>query len=209
MAIHQYFDREPAVSSPTSEWWRRLPVLEGPRVTLRELNVRDAASLLKHLSGSNVHRYVTRPPSTLDAVKDFIRWTRRVRQQRRYIVYGVIPAGHTEPVGVMQIWKVESDFSVAECGFVLGEAFWGQGLFVESARLLLGFAFETLGVHRVEARVVDVNTQAQTVLKKIGATREARLRESFKDGDTYRDHILWALTAGDWAARPAAERKAH
>jgi RimJ/RimL family protein N-acetyltransferase len=43
-------------------------------------------------------------------------------------------------------------FSTAEWGFAVGSAFWGTGVFRESAELLLAFAFETIGVHRLEAR---------------------------------------------------------
>jgi len=109
-----------------------------------------------------------------------------------------VPTGQTRPVGVIQLWKVESDFSVAEWGFVLSEQYWGSGLFKESAQLLLELAFRTLGVHRLEARIAERNVRGHAVLGRLGATREARLRESFRIHDTYEDHVLWALIADDW-----------
>lgn len=190
-------------------WRRALPVLKGACVALRELQLRDAAALLTHLSGPNVARYIVPPPSTLEDMRRFIRWARRVRREGRHVIFGVVPAGQSEPVGVMQVWKVENDFSVAECGFVLSEAYSGQGLFTESATLMFDFAFHTLGVHRLEARVAVGNEQGHAVLRKLGAIREARLRDSFKRGDAYEDHILWCLVANDWIGLASSDRQTH
>lgn len=179
-------------------WPRHLPTLHGPTVTLRQLRPGDAGSLFEHLNGPKVSRYVAPPPATLDAVERFIRWSHRVRRQQRYLVFGMVPAGARTPTGIIQLWKIESDFSVAEWGFVLGEAYWGRGLVRESARLLLDLAFNGLGVHRLEARVAAGNRRGHAVLRSIGATREARLREGFRHGETFEDYILWSLLAGDW-----------
>ncbi len=50
------------------------------------------------------------------------------------------------------MWPLEPSFRTVEWGFALRRASWGTGLFAESARLVLQFGFETLGVVRLEAR---------------------------------------------------------
>jgi [ribosomal protein S5]-alanine N-acetyltransferase len=182
-------------------WSRALPVLSSPRVTLRALRATDAPVLLQQFGSPNVSRYIVPPPSTLEGMREFIRWTHRARRQRGTSVFGVLPAGSTEVAGVMQLWKVERDFSVAECGFVLGERHWGSGVFTSGAHLLLGFAFDTLGVHRLEARAVVSNTRGNRALRKLGAVREGRLRGGFKHGAHYEDYVMWSVLAPHWRDR--------
>lgn len=181
-------------------WRRGLPVLSDGDVTLRGLRSSDAQSLLAHLHTAAVHQYIDRPPSSVEGFRSFIRWTQAKRRKGTHACWGMVPSSQTKPVGIIQVWPVERDFSVAEWGFVLGESYWGTGLFTSGARLLLDFVFGTLGVFRLEARAVDINARGNAVLQKLGATREGMLRGGFRDGDVVRDHVMWSILAPEWAA---------
>jgi len=200
MAIHHA--RTTSVSSGSSGDVRRSPrTLAAPAVVLRLLELRDAPSLLAHLQTPGSARCAGAPPSDLEEMRQFIRWSQRARRQGRCLVYGVLPEGQNAPVGVAQLRKIETDFSVAELGFVLGEAFRGRGLFARAAGRVLDFAFDEVAVHRIEARVAEDNASAHAAMRKIGATREAVLRESCREADGFRNHVLWSLLAREWRSR--------
>ena len=64
------------------------------------------------------------------------------------------------------------------------------------SRAVAEFAFDTVGVHRLEARAAVKNGRGNGALRKIGAVQEGLLRKSFlKDGE-YLDQALWAILAG-------------
>lgn len=69
---------------------------------------------------------------------------------------------------------------------------------VDSAELILEFAFTTLGVHRLEARAALRNGRGNGALKKIGAVQEGVLRRSFLRNGEYLDQALWAILADEW-----------
>ena len=79
--------------------------------------------------------------------------------------------------------QLEPGFGTVEWGFVIGAPFWGTGVFEESANLVLDFAFETLGVHRLEARAAVLNGRGNGALVKIGAVQECVLRQAFRNDD--------------------------
>ena len=83
---------------------------------------------------------------------------------------------------------------------------WGAGLFLDAARLLLEFAFDGLGVHRLEARAALANGRSQAAMRKLGAVQEGVLRQSLTTADGQRlDQVLWSLLDEDWrqlAAQP-------
>jgi RimJ/RimL family protein N-acetyltransferase len=71
-------------------------------------------------------------------------------------------------------------------------------MFAESAKMVLDFTFETLGVYRLEARAAVANGRGNGALRKIGAVQEGLLRGSFLRNGVYHDQVLWAVLADDW-----------
>ena len=190
----------PATLAPlvTSDWREGLPALVTATLTLRELRLTDATSLLTLLTTEEVTRFISPPPTTVEGFERFILWTQRERAAGNYISFGVVPAGSDTAIGLFQIRKLEPGFATAEWGFALGSQYWGKGIFAEGALLVMDFVFDTMGVHRLEARAVVQNGRGNGALQKIGATREGVLHKSFLRDGEYLDQILWAIVDADW-----------
>lgn len=185
---------------------QRLPALRGETVVLRELQQRDAPSLMAHLGDSAVLEFVSGAPRTTAEFRRFIRWSREERRSRGHLTFGLVPVGTRNPVGIVQMWPIEPGFQTAEWGFVLGNAFWGTGMFHDAARLVLGFAFRELGVLRLEARTVAGDRRGSRALQRLGATAEGRLREAFRCRDTVLDHVMWSILETEWTAHTRTAR---
>jgi ribosomal-protein-alanine N-acetyltransferase len=182
------------------DWRESLPILQGDVVTLRELQCGDAAALQLHMNNPAALEYVSPPPSSLAGLERFIAWSHEARRAGQHLTYGVVPAKQADVVGLVQIWPVEPDFSTAEWGFVIGASCWGKGIFPAAARLMLQFAFDTLGVERLEARSVGADDRVNRVLRKLGATQEGTLRSGFRARGAVMDHVMWSILANEWSA---------
>ena len=188
-----------------AEWTKRLPTLTGVRVRLREPRSRDARLLHQIIQRDEVSRFVSAPPSSAADVARFISLARRRRRVGEWIVYTVFPAGDaSRPVGLIQVRKLSDDLSLGEWGFCFEP---GQGWFVEAAELLLEFVFETVGLHRLEARVVVENKAAARALVALGANIDGRLHEAFRRHGRYWDQQLWSILADDWRRVRAMGRR--
>jgi len=188
----------PASEIVSSDWQASLPVLTGVQVVLRELRASDAASLFAMLTSEEVSRFISPPPTTIEGFQRFIAWTLREREAGRYVCYAVTIKGYDTAIGIFQVRELEPCFSTAEWGFAIGSAFWGTGVFQESAELVMEFAFETLGVHRLEARATVKNGRGNGALLKIGAVQEGLLRRSFLKNGEFVDQVLYAIVEDDW-----------
>ena len=191
----------PVAGSVSTDWRESLPMLAGATVTLRELRASDAPSLFALLTTEEVSRFISPPPSTVDGFERFIGWTLRQRSAGTYACFAVTVRGYDTAIGIFQIRETQPGFGTAEWGFAIGSAFWGTGVFQESAELVLEFAFDTIGVHRLEARAAVLNGRGNSALLKLGAVRECRLRQSFRRNGEVLDQGLYAILAGD--RRPA------
>jgi RimJ/RimL family protein N-acetyltransferase len=187
-----------AALTTTTDWKNSLPVLTGRGITLRELRLSDAPSLLALLTTEEVTRFISPPPSTVDGFERFILWTHRERKAGNYICFAVVPEGSDFAVGLFQVRQLEPGFGTAEWGFALGSSYWGSGLFAAGAQLVLAFSFETLQVHRLEARAAVANGRGNGALRKLGATQEGVLRKSFLRNGEHLDQNLWTIIDEDW-----------
>jgi RimJ/RimL family protein N-acetyltransferase len=185
----------------STDWKKGLPVLTSGEVTLRELQLSDAPSLLAMLTTEEVARFISPPPTTVEGFERFIVWANAERQAGRYACFAVVPKGMNTAVGIFQVRQLEPGFASAEWGFAIGSAFWGTGMFATGAELVLQFSFETLGVHRLEARAAVRNGRGNGALRKIGATCEGVLRRSFLRNGEYLDQHLWSILDTDWRGR--------
>ena len=187
-----------ASAAIASDWKTGLPVLRATGITLRELRVSDAGSLLALLTTEEVTRFISPPPTTMEGFERFITWVQREREAGRYICFAVVPDGYDTAIGLFQIRQLDLSFETAEWGFALGSPFWGSGLFVTGAALVVEFAFKVVRAHRLEARAAVENGRGNGALRKIGAIREGILRQSFLRGGVHHDQALWAILHEDW-----------
>jgi ribosomal-protein-alanine N-acetyltransferase len=210
MPYQQGMDVMPMIAAPaadvvSSDWRKALPTMAGNMVTVRELRASDAPSLFAMLTTEEVSRFISPPPTTVDGFERFIAWTLRMRTLGTYACFAVTVGVNDTAVGIFQLRELEPGFATAEWGFAIGSAFWGTGAFADGAELVVRFAFETVGVHRLEARAAVKNGRGNGALRKMGAVQEGVLRRSFLKNGEYHDQVLWSILDEDWAAAQSTD----
>jgi RimJ/RimL family protein N-acetyltransferase len=178
-------------------WRQGLPVLAGTLAVLREVTPADAASLVPLLTTDEVTRFLIPPPPTIEGFTRFINWTLEQRAAGGGATFA-ITAGDASAIGLVQIRGLAPGNTIAEWGFAIGSPFWGSGIFQDAARLALAFAFDTLGVHRLEARTAVSNGRGNGALLKLGAVLEGTLRSSFVSDGQYVDQAIYSILASEW-----------
>jgi RimJ/RimL family protein N-acetyltransferase len=208
-AVNKAIGAAPATATET-DWRQTLPVLMGSMVTLRELRLSDAPALLAMLTTEEVARFISPPPTTIEGFERFIAWAQRERAAGTYVCFGVVPHGMDTAIGIFQVRQLEPGFGTAEWGFAIGSDFWGRGDFMDGAKLVVDFAFDVIGAHRLEARAAVGNGRGNGALRKIGAFQEGILRKSFLRNGQYLDQALWTLLEEDWhRTAPAPAHRIH
>ncbi len=204
MPYEPHLDAAPAAVAiaPTpnlgQEWRTELPAMAGSMVTLRELRMADAPALFAALSTGQVSRFISPAPSSVEGFERFIAWSHRQRSTGHYVCFAVLLRGADVPVGIFQLRSLEQAFGTSEWGFALAEELWGSGVFLDGAKLAVNFAFEVLGVRRLEARAAVKNGRGTSALRKLGAVQEGLLRRSLVRNGEYLDQALWTILADEW-----------
>lgn len=180
----------------STHWRAGLPILRNGRVYLRELQPSDAPALYGIAHLPEVARHSWPAPPNVAAFEQYIEWASAERASGKYVSYGIVPTGGSAAVGLFELRPLQPHFFRAELGVLIDPSHWGSGVFSSAASLLVRFAFDVIGVHRIEARTNVDNARGNAALGKIGARAEGRLRAAFvRDSDPV-DQNLWAIVAG-------------
>ena len=80
----------------------------------------------------------------------------------------------------------------ATLGYWMGQPFAGRGIMTKAVRVMKVFAFEKLGLRRIEAGCIPVNIASIRVLEANGFEREGYAREYLCIAGVWQDHFLYA-----------------
>ena len=182
-----------------------MPLLHGDLTAIREIAPSDVHTLFTLFSDPAVTAHMAPPPPTLAKFAGFVEWSHQQRAQGRGVCFGIVPDGMTAAVGILQV-RLDPAFAEAEWGFVLSAHFWSTGVFADSANVVLDFAFTTLHVEHLEARIALRNRRAHAAVQKLGARFQSTRAVSSPPGFPRDPESVWTLREPEWRNRPRDPR---
>ncbi|MEO1399515.1 MAG: GNAT family protein, partial [Pseudomonadota bacterium] len=106
--------------------------------------------------------------------------------------------GSSALIGGLSLSNIRRGVSdTATLGYWMGERYAGQGYMAEAVRAVCAYAFNHLGLHRIEAATVLDNERSQRLLARCGFVEEGIARGYLKIAGDWRDHRLYARLASD------------
>lgn len=128
--------------------------------------------------------------------KDLAQRERDWRDDKRYSFAITSPEG--EIIGGIVLSNVlRGALQSANVGYYVAESHNNRGVATEAVRHVVRFAFDKLGLHRVEAGVMPHNPRSMRVLEKAGFTKIGFAPHYLKIHDAWRDHHLFQITVED------------
>ena len=87
---------------------------------------------------------------------------------------------------------------LGEISYALGIDFRGRGYATEAAGAIMDYAFNTLDLHRIQAKTNSDNLASFRVMERLGMKREGQIREAtFRDGQ-WLDVLVYGILAKEW-----------
>ena len=164
-------------------------------LVLREYTQSDFDAVHRFASEPEVATFVAWGPNTPQDTEVFLDAcvAERAESPRMSYTLAVTAAG-SDQFGSVGVYCGDG-MSHAEMGFVISPDRWGDGYATEAATAVLGFGFDSLGLHRIWATCRPENLASARVLERIGMQREGHLRDHVCIRGCWRDSFLYAATA--------------
>ena len=174
------------------------PSLETERLILRKLRISDDRDIFEYAKVPEVSRYVTREPhKSIEDARAFINWNLE-RYNKGEIGEWAIELKETGRVigsiGFVELDKVNFCGTV---GYALSKEYWGKGIMTEAVKRIIRFAFEEMGLNRVEAVHIPENEASGRVMQKAGMLYEGLLRQRMFAKGRFWDLKQYAILKND------------
>ena len=179
--------------------FREKPVLAGDTVVLRPVIAEDAVDMLEVLAEGDVLRLTgshgTLSPDDLEPMREWY-GSRAAHEDR--LDLAVVDRTTGKYVGEVVLNELDANNNSCSFRIALGALGQDRGLGTEATRLVLRYAFERVGLHRISLEVYAFNPRARRVYEKVGFRPEGVLRDALLwEGERYDAHVM-SILAPEW-----------
>jgi RimJ/RimL family protein N-acetyltransferase len=179
--------------------------LEGPGVRLRAFREDDAARVVEGCRDERTQRWLGGLPSPyeLEDALAYIRGRPGLRANGDGLSWAVADPGTDAVIGSVGLFDLTDDLATGEVGYWTHPSVRGRGVMTTAVALVLGYAFEVLGLRRVKAYAALENAASRHVLEASGMTAQGveRLGTVLSDGRA--DAVLYDVLREEWTRRRA------
>lgn len=186
-----------------------LNLLSGRRVYLRPLNLNDFdewREVRRRCAGWLTKWEPQVHPGQPDTVEDRQAFSARCSMRSREMQlgssygFGIFVDGHfAGEVNLNSIHRGAQQS--AYVGYWIDERLAGNGYMPESVVVLMGFAFDQIGLHRLQVSIIPRNTASRRVVEKLELRNEGMAERYLEINGVWEDHLRFAMTAEEWSAR--------
>lgn len=180
--------------------FRQEYILENHRVRLRPLRLKDLDLLLPFSEAQpEIWTYSLQPANGLENLKSYINSALKDRENETAYPFIVFDKRAQKIAGSTRFYDYQKHHRTVQLGYTwYGKEFQGTGVNKQCKMLLLQFAFEQLGLQRVEFRADANNERSIAAMKSIGCTVEGILRSNCTAPEGRRDSIVLGLLRDEW-----------
>jgi len=177
-------------------------ILEDDLVLLRPLQESDVDNLLEiSINEPETWKYSLVGADGKENLINYIQSAIKARDEKREFPFIVFDKKSQKYAGSTRFYDIQFSYKTVQLGYTwYGSAFRGTGLNKHCKFLLLQFAFETLGLERVEFRADNNNERSIAAMKSIGCKVEGVLRSHMPtaNSEVRRDSIVLSILRNEW-----------
>ncbi len=174
----------------------KLTTITGKNIILRPITLDDTDLIVKWRNNpSVVQNFIFREKFTKEMHEN---WMRTKVESGQVIQYIVEEKKSGRPIGSVYFRDVNENYNSAEFGIFIGEDdARGKGYGKEITSLFVRYGLESLGLHRIQLRLVKGNAAAARTYSSVGFHKEGEFRDMVKLGDEYRTVIFMSILDSD------------
>ena len=178
--------------------------VKGERVNLREFCPDDVDAVLAIYGDPIATRHLSFEPRTreqVEATLAAVTKAARVEPRSEYSLAAALTSTD-EVIGFarLAIDTQHAGQSSAQTGFAIRSDVWGQGLGIETVRLLLTLGFDQLGLHRIWGARSPDNAVSDHLMRKLAMVVEGRIRHHLFVRGAWRDSVVHSILEDEWRA---------
>jgi len=155
----------------------KFPILETERVILRQIIDSDIENVFEGLSHPDIIKYYGISFDSLEATKEQMTWFADLEKNKTGIWWAICAKDDGKFIGAGGLNDLSLENKKAEIGFWLLPEYWGKGIMTETIPLIINYAFNNIGLHRIEGFVEPENSNCKNALAKLSFILEGTMQD--------------------------------
>ena len=138
------------------------------------------------------------------SIEQTSRWVDEILKdyvEKKTLSWSITLRGEDNPIGFFTLWNLDLNSYMAELCYELNRKYWRKGIMVEALNALIDWAFLEMGLNRIEACPMKINTPSIGILEKLGFRYEGNLRERIYFKGKFEDQLYYSILKSDWETR--------
>lgn len=143
--------------------------LKGLNISFKPISLDDIQDIHNFLSDKEVKKFIGwNLMKNLDDTREHIKEMMKEELSGDYLYASIVLNTTKEIIGTAMLFDFNNSTKSAELGYVLSRNHWGKGYGNETVSLITDFAFKSLKLNKLNARVTDANIASSKILRKNG-----------------------------------------
>jgi len=180
-------------------WDGKIPIIETPRLLLRELSQKDTDDVFEYASIPEVTNYlVWYPHQFIQDSIDFINFAKDQFVKNISIIWGIEFKEELKLIGTIDLRNTQLINNCGEIGYVISNKYWNKGIMTEALKSVIMFGFNDMKLNRIEAHCESENIGSSRVMEKAGMQFEGLLREKIYIKNKYRSMKMYSILKSEY-----------
>ncbi|MDF1796975.1 MAG: GNAT family N-acetyltransferase [Coxiellaceae bacterium] len=158
-------------------------------ITIRQLQASDQqAFLAASVASVDMHHPWVKAPTN---EKEFEKYLKKYNDERNYCF---VLLSDNQLAGVVNLNEVVRGlFQSAYSGYFVFKQFAAQGVMTAGLKQVVRYAFDQIGLHRIEANIQSDNLASIALVRRCGFQQEGYSPNYLFIDNQWRDHERWAI----------------
>jgi len=174
-----------------------VPILETERLVLKEIGIGNGYDVYQLFTDERVVKtFGYRMEPTLEDARLTIAHWRKMLENNEGIRWGMYLKPSMALIGNLGFKNIENNKTHVSIGYALLPYYWRRGLTHEALQAAIAYAFEQMGVRKIEATIFTNNVSSENLLKKLGFMLTAHKPNNYFFDNEFHDVYVYTLENG-------------
>lgn len=166
---------------------------------IRKAIENDCHDIFELYSDERVVKYM--PFTTFNSIEDAINelnWYDKIFKEQTGLRWVIEEAESKKVIGTCGFLNYERAHNRIEIGYDLNPRYWGKGVMKEVLNCIIHFAFVTMNINKIEAKVEPENKSSIRLLEKLNFYKEGVLRQHEFEKGKYIDLAIFSKLKSEY-----------
>ena len=170
------------------------PTFTAERFILRKAVENDGQALFDLYSNEQVVQYMPFTPFiSIEEAMNELHWYETIFKEQTGFRWVIEEVETNKVIGTCGFLNYEKEHHRIELGYDLNPKYWGKGIMKEAVSYIIHFAFMTMNMNKIEAKVEPENQASIKLLEKLNFYKEGVLRQHEFENGKFVDLAIFSI----------------